>query len=297
MSEMAGEPTKAAQPTRVIEAGRVEAGALLAELWEYRAYFLYLLNREIKGRYRPTSLGRLWLFIRPLMEMGVYALIFGVFLGVKSAHMPFPLYLYSGVIVWIFLQNSLTRGAASLAGSRPLMDKIFFPRMIVPMIQVGANALDLCVAGLVIVLLVVWYALLHPIFWGGDPFIPSPGWALLAFPVFVLFLLAFVTASSLLMAVWQVYASDVGLILPVALRMLMYMSPVLYPATRIPEWLLPYFYLNPMAVLLDGIRWSLFGSPPPPMPQTIAAGIEVILMLLIAVLVFRRTERNMIDRL
>lgn len=279
----------------VIARGRFDWSLGLGEVWQYRSYLLHLLMREIRGRYRPTSFGQLWLFIRPVSEMLVYALVFGVLFGIRTAEMPYPLFLYSGIILWIFLMSSVVRAGSSLAASRGLMDKIYFPRMIVPLVHVSANALDFCMAALVIGLLVIYYAVAGPIVFGTAPFVPRPGWAILLLPAFVALLLAFVVAISLLIAVWQVYSSDVALALPVVLRLMMYLSPVVYGIDRIPAQFRPYYEMNPISVMLHGFRWSLLGGTPPPLPQTLFAVALTVILLVMALLTFRRVERTMVD--
>ena len=279
----------------VIARGRFDWSFGLRDVWQYRAYLSHLLAREVRGRYRPTSFGHLWLFIRPLLEMLVYALVFGVLFGVRTAEMPYPLYLYSGLILWIFLMSSVVRAGSSLASSRGLMDKIYFPRMIVPLIQIGANALDFVMAALVIGLLVFYYAVISPFAFGSERFLPDPGWAILLLPVFVALLLAFVVATSLLVAVWQVFSADVGLVLPVVLRLMMYLSPVVYSVDHVPAQFRSYYELNPVCILLQGFRWTLLGGPPPRLLPTLLAIGLILALVAIALLAFRRVERSMVD--
>jgi lipopolysaccharide transport system permease protein len=209
--------------------------------------------------------------------------------------MPYPLFLYSGLIVWIFVQNSITRAASSLASSRGLMDKIYFPRAIIPLVQIGANALDLLMAGLVILLLVFYYAFIGPALFNTEAYVPRPGYAILLLPAFLLLLALFVVAVALLMAVWQVYSTDVGLVLPVALRLGMYLSPVVYPVERVPAAILPYYFLNPVAVILESFRWTLFGSSPPPLPHVLWTVGLTLILLVVGLATFRRVERSMVD--
>jgi lipopolysaccharide transport system permease protein len=229
------------------------------------------------------------------MEMGVYVLVFGIFLGIKTTVIPYPLHVYSGIIVWIFFQNSAVRGSSSLVGNRALMDKVYFPRLIMPLVQIGANALDMLMAALLVLALIAYYWLVGPLVFGREAFVPDPGWAVLLFPVFVLMLMAFVVGFSLLMAVWQLHSADIGLMLPVLLRLGMYMTPVLYPLSRVPTDYQSIYLLNPMAVILEGLRWTMFGTAAPPMGYVLWAAGASTALLVWGLWAFRQTERTIVD--
>lgn len=284
-----------AVPVTVIDADHRGLSFGLGEVWEYRSYLLHLARREIKGRYRATSLGHMWLFIRPLMEMATYVLIFGLVLGLKSSTIPYPMHVYSGVVVWIFFQSSGVRASSSLTGARALLDKVFFPRLIVPLVQIGANALDLLIASGLIIGLIAYYWFLGPLIFGTPAFVPSPRWAVLIFPLFFVMLLTITTGFSLLMAAWQVYSADVGMIVPVLLRLGMYFTPVIYPLSRVPEAYRDVYLLNPMAVILEGLRWTVFGTASPPALYILWAGAVSLGLLIWGLWAFRKTERTIVD--
>jgi lipopolysaccharide transport system permease protein len=255
----------------------------LGELWRYHELLYYLVWREIKARYRQTFLGGAWAILRPLVLMIVFAAIFGGLAGIDSGtSVPYPLFLYAGLLPWTYFQSALTSGSSSLLNNGPLISKAYFPRLYAPLAAVSAPLVDFVLALTVVFGLFAWFD-------------RAPSWHVVFLPLFVLLALA----SGLGIALWisgpAVRYRDLGFALPFVGQIWMYATPVIYPVSLVPErfrWLLS---LNPMTAVIDGARWSLLGQPAPSV-TVLAASIALTVGLVCSGLfVFRRTERTIVD--
>lgn len=270
------------QAVTVIEAGNASLSTRLHAAWNARELLAYLVKRDLNGRYRPASLGRAWIFLRPTLEILTYVLVFGVILGVHSGPMPYPLFLCSGLVPWLFFHQTVGGSSTALASARHIMSKVHFPRLVVPLSNLALALLDLLVLFAVVLGVAAVYR--TPI---GVPF--------LALPVFLLMMAALAFGVSLLVASWSVSRPDVTIGVPVVLRVLMYLSPIVYPPTRVPDAWRNLYDLNPIAQIVTGIRWSLGSTDAPSTAHLAIAVLAVSAILLAGLLAFARTERRMID--
>jgi lipopolysaccharide transport system permease protein len=256
----------------------------IPDAWEHRMLFQFLVARDLKGRYRGTALGWLWILVRPLLEMLTYVVVFGYIVGVRTAEIPYPLHIYSGLVAWLFFSGCVIAAAGSLAANRGLMSKVFFPRLIIPLVAIGAGIVDLVVAGILVIVLAVAYQV-------------SPGLGIVALPAFLLLLLAFTLGVGLLLASLSVDRPDVLLAAPVVLRVWMYLSPIVYPVTLVPERFRDLYMLNPFAVIIEGLRASLAGLALPSATSLWYVSVLTGLLLVLGLWRFRHTEQRMIDYL
>jgi lipopolysaccharide transport system permease protein len=256
----------------------------MLDLWNHRDLLRFLVARDLKGRYRGTTLGWLWILIRPLLEMLTYLLVFGYIIGLRTADIPYPLHIYSGLVAWLFFSGCVIAAAGSLAANRGLMSKVYFPRLIVPLVSVGAGIVDVLVAGTLVVLLAVAYRV-------------NPGASVLALPLFLLLLVMFTLGVGLLLGSASVERPDFLLAAPVVLRAGMYLSPIAYPVSLVPERYRELYLLNPFAVILEGLRASIAGIPFPSAASLLYVTTLTLLLFLLGLWRFRRTEQRMIDYL
>jgi lipopolysaccharide transport system permease protein len=268
----------------IIEPGRSARVLGVLDVWKHRDLLRFLVARDFKGRYRGMALGSLWILIRPLLEMLTYLLVFGYIIGLRTADIPYPLHIYSGLVAWLFFSGCVIAAAGSLTANRGLMSKVYFPRLIIPLVSVGAGVVDLLVAGLLVVALAVLYRV-------------SPGANSLALPAFLLLLIGFTLAVGLLLASASVNKPDVVLAAPVVLRVWMYLSPIAYPVSLVPERYRELYLLNPFAVIIEGLRSSIAGLPFPPPASLVYVSVLTALLLLLGLWRFRRTEQRMLDYL
>jgi len=256
----------------------------LRELWRYRELLWFLAVRDIKVRYKQTALGVLWAVIQPLFTMLVFAVFFGHLGGMKNridSNVPYTVYTLCALLPWQLFAFALTQSSNSVVSSRGLLTKIYFPRLIIPMAPLLCGLLDFTIAfGLLGVMMLVYGVV--------------PGWAVVTLPAFLLLALAASLAVGLWLSALNAIYRDVQYALPFLTQFWLFLTPIAYPSSIVPErwrWL---YNLNPMAGVVDGFRWALLGGDPPgPM---LAVSVAVTLLLLVGGLFyFRRMERTFAD--
>lgn len=268
-------------PLVVIDASRPPRGLDLREIWAYRELLYFLIWRDLKVRYKQTALGVAWVAMLPLAS----ALIFTVFLGrvaqIGSDGLPYPLFAYAALLPWTFFSTAAASGAGSLAGSAHLITKVYFPRALIPAAAVGARLVDFGIASTVLIAMMLYYRI-------------GPGIGVLMLPVLILLLMLFTVAFVMWSSALNVRYRDVGMVVPVALQLWMFVSPIVYPMSLVPEkWRLLYS-LNPLAGIIGNFRAALSGGAFDWTSLAIAAVITLAL-LAYAAREFGRVERNFAD--
>jgi len=265
------------RPPRAWEALDVSA------LWRFRDLLLALAVRDIKLRYRQTLLGVLWVVLQPLFGAGIFAFIFGRVARLDSGGVPYVLFAYTGLLAWNLFNGIVLKAAGSLVANAPLVAKVFFPRLLLPISGVLSTLLDFAVALAVGTLL---------FYFSGQ----TPGWSLLAAPFWLAMLLLLATGLGLICAALAVSYRDVIHILPVALQFLLYGSPVGYTISVIPPGLPRTLYeLNPLAPLIEGFRTALLGHGFSGFHSGIYTCAISVAVFLAGLIVFRRRERQFAD--
>ena len=252
-----------------------------AELWRFRELLYFLTWKEVKVRYKQTYLGIAWALLQPFLTMVIFTAIFGKFAQVPSDGVPYPVFAYSGLLIWTFVSNGVSNGGNSLVASSNLLTKVYFPRILIPAAAVAAAVMDVAIAFTLLIGLLVVYGI-------------TPGWnALLLLPLFALTgVLVFAFAT--LFAALTVQYRDVRYALTFLLQFWMFASPIIYPLSIVSgtwRWLLT---LNPMTGILENVRAALFGLPfkyDALMVSLVVAGVS----LAGAVHVFGRLERRFAD--
>lgn len=280
-------PTSTLKSTMiVIEPTRGLASLQLKALWEYRELLGFLVWRDVKVRYKQTALGVTWIVLQPLVSMLVFSGLFGVLLGAPSNGVPYPIFAYAGLLPWNYFSGSLTRSSQSLVSSANLITKVYFPRMIVPLSGVLGGLIDFAVASVVLGVLMLYYRV---------PLTANVIWL----PLFLLLAMATALGFGLWLAALNVRYRDVNYLLPFLVQIWMYVTPVVYSATLIPEryrWLLA---LNPMTGVVEGFRWALLSGTMtetvPPGPLFAASVLITVVVLVTGAMFFRSTERTFAD--
>lgn len=265
---------------RVLEPDRRVA---LSELWEYRDLLFFLTWRDLKVRYAQSLLGVGWAVGQPLLMMGVFSAVLGVLARVPApAGLPYPVFVLSGLVPWIFFANAVSSAGQSVVASARLVEKVYFPRLVVPLASLAAWLPDLAISlGLLVVV-----ALLFGV---------SLSWTAVLVPVFAL--LAVVTAASVGVWVSALNAAyrDVKYAVPFLLQLGMFATPVVYSSELVPERFQAVYGLNPMAGVVEGFRWALLGTPAPAWPLIAASAAMVMVILVGGIRYFRRVERWFAD--
>lgn len=271
------------RPLVVLEPRRSWAVFGLHDVWAYRELLYFLTWRDIKVRYKQTLLGAAWAIIQPLFTMLIFTLFFGRFAGMPSDGLPYSLFAFAGLLPWTFFSNAVTNGGNSLIMNANLISKTYFPRVLVPASAVAASLVDLAISMAFLAVLMAYYGL-------------PPRASLMLLPVLVLlvFLLAF--GVSLGMSALNVRYRDVRYTLPFVVQLLMFATPIIYPASIVPErwrWVLA---LNPLAAVIEAFRAALFGLPIPWGALAVSA-LTTLALLLLCAIAFHRMERSFADLL
>jgi lipopolysaccharide transport system permease protein len=264
----------------VIEAGRTERH-YWHDLWRYRELFSVLAWRDISVRYKQTVIGAAWALIRPFLTMVVFTVIFGKLAKMPSQGVPYPLFVYAGLLPWMFVATAVTGASQSLVNQQALLTKIYLPRLFVPAGSVGGGLVDLLVSLLVFAVLMAWYA--TPV-----------GWAVLALPGLVVLSVICALGVGLALAALTVTYRDFRYVVPFMVQAWMYLSPVIYPVNLIPERWQPVLAINPMVGIIEGFRSALLGVPWNFQALTISALVSIG-WLLFGLFYFRKTERRFAD--
>ena len=235
------------QDVIVIEAGRRERNYWL-DLWRYRELFRVLAWRDLSVRYKQTVIGVLWALIRPVLTVLVFTIIFGQIARLPSdGTAPYPLMVFAGILPWTFFSTGLSEASNSLINNANLISKIYFPRLIVPTASVVVALVDFLISFSILVLLMGWYQFL-------------PGWQILVLPVFVLLAFFASVGPALWITALNVKYRDFRYVIPFIVQFGLYVSPVGFSSSVVPEqWRLLYS-LNPMAGVIDGFRWCILGG-------------------------------------
>jgi len=265
----------------VIEAPRGWHMLNWRELWAYRELLWVLVSRDVRVRYKQSVLGGGWAILRPLLAMGIFSVIFGMLAKMPSDGVAYPLFVYAALLPWNYFAASVGSSANSLVGSAHLVSKVYFPRLIIPLSSIGAPLVDLLVSMSVLVALMVWYSV-------------APSVQLLAVPLLLLGItLAAIGVGTLLSALTVTYR-DFTHITPFLIQVWMYATPVIFPASLVPErwrWLL---YLNPMSGFVEAFRDCFLGHPLN--GAAIAASLTTSLAAFaIGVAYFEKAERRFAD--
>lgn len=266
----------------IIEAGKTELH-YWKDLWRYRELFYFLSWRDILVRYKQTVIGIAWSLIRPVLTMVVFTVVFGKLAKLPSEGVPYPILVYAAMLPWQFFANSLSESAMSLVGNANLISKVYFPRLVIPASAVIVSLVDFFISFAILIVLMVFYA-----------FAPSPRMLLL--PLFILLAFAASFGFGLWITSLNVKYRDFRYIVPFIVQFGLYVSPVGFSSTIIPEkWRLLYS-LNPMVGVIDGFRWAILGGTSHLYwPGFLLSVALVILVLASGIWYFRKTERTFAD--
>lgn len=252
---------------------------MLTTLFTYKELIYFLVHKDLRVKYRNSLFGFLWTLLEPLGLMTIYTIVFSIIIRFKVDN--YPLFILSGLIPWMFLSNSLHKGAKSLTVNASLIKKIYFPRQIFPVSHVLANLVHFVPAlGLVIALALITQ--------GGD----LPYLRMLVLPAIILLQTLFVLSITTVLSVMNVFYKDVEIILTVILRGWMYLSPIIYPLYLVPEEYLSWYMVNPMAVIISMYRWVFYADTVIPLASIIYVIVLAVLALAISWKLFDRMSRR-----
>ena len=267
----------------IIEAGRTERN-YWRDLWRYRELFYILAWRDILVRYKQTVLGIAWAIVRPLLTMIVFTLIFGKLAKLPSeGAAPYAIMVYAAMLPWQFFANSLSEASNSLIGNEKLISKVYFPRMIIPASSVMTSFIDFLISASIMVAIMAWYQ-----FW--------PSWRIVTLPLFIAIAFAAAMGVGLWLTALNVKYRDFRYIVPFIVQFGLYVSPVGFSSSIVPQQYRLLYSLNPMVSVIDGFRWAILGGESNIyLPGFLISLGVVALFLVLGTVYFRKTEKNFAD--
>ena len=274
-------PHEPSVPTIVIRPPRRWVPVDFNELWEYRELLYFFTWRDVKLRYKQTGLGIAWAIIQPLFLMVVFSLFFGGLAKIPSDGIPYPLFSLAALLPWTLFAEGMTRSTISMVSNAGIMTKVYFPRLIMPVASIMSPLVDFCVAFGILILMMAYYG-----------FVPTIN--IIFLPLLVIFAMMTSLAVGLWLSALNVKYRDFQYTVPFLIQIWMFASPVVYPASMVPEQFRFLYALNPMTGVIEGFRWALLGTNPPT-TMIFISFVVVIVLLVSGVFYFRRMEQYFAD--
>lgn len=251
----------------------------LAAYWEL---LLNLTRREVKGRYSQSVFGIGWAIAQPLATMAVFTLVFSRLGSMPSGGVPYPLFAYAALVPWFFFSNSVNSGTLSLITYRNIVTKTYFPREIVPLAQVASRLVDLGASAGLYALLMIYYGV-----------VPGVWFSLL--PLFILMLIAFTIGVTFTTSAVNVFYRDVNPVVQIGLQLWLYLTPVAYPLSAVPERYRIFFMLNPLSAVVEGLRSSLVYNRAPDATLVTVSATIIAALLFGSIVMFKRLDKYFAD--
>ncbi|MBU4455777.1 ABC transporter permease [Patescibacteria group bacterium] len=254
----------------------------LRELWAYRELVYFLTWRDIKVRYKQTAIGVAWAVLQPLAMMAVFTLFFGRLAKVPSEGVPYPLFAFAALLPWQLFSRTISESTNSLVTDQRLITRVYFPRIIVPTATTLAAIVDFVIASGLLVLLMFIYGI-------------TPGVEVVWLPLFVLLMLVTSLGVGFWLSALNVEYRDVMYAVPFLNQFWLFLTPVVYPSSLVPEQWRVLYGLNPMAGVVEGFRWCLLGTGDGPGLMVAASAIVAVFLFVSGIVWFRRRERTFVD--
>jgi lipopolysaccharide transport system permease protein len=254
----------------------------LGELWDFRELVYFFVWRDIKIRYKQTAIGAAWAVLQPLLTMLIFSLFFGRLAHIPSEGLPYPIFYYSALLPWMYFAAALQNATNTIVENQRVITKVYFPRLALPLASVLSGLVDFGVSFVMFVVLMVYYGIR-----------PTP--AILWFPAFILLAVLTALGVGLWLSALNALYRDVRYVLPFLVQFWLFASPVAYPASLVPQkwrWL---YGLNPMAGVIEGVRWSLTGKTSPPGRLIFVSTAAVLVFLATGLAYFQKVETTVAD--
>jgi len=255
------------------------------ELWRWRELFVALMVRDIAVRYKQTAIGVAWVVIQPLAMVAVFTFLLGKIANVPTDGLPYPLFAFAAMVPWQVFSKALMEGSMSLAANRSLVTKVYFPRVLMPAAAVFGGTVDFTIILVILLGMMMWFGF-------------APGWQIVLVPALLLLALLTSLGVALWLSALNVLYRDVQFVLPFLAQIWLFLTPVLYPASVIPERWRPIYAINPMVTVTESFRWAVLGGSTAPEPLVLAVSTATVFVVLLSGLAyFRHVERQMADRI
>lgn len=270
------------QTSTVVQPAGGWSGLGLRDLWRARDLLYWFAWRDLKIRYKQTVIGAAWVILQPLLIMTVFTIFFGKVVGVSADGLPYPVFVYAGLLPWNYFNLAMGESANSLVSYASLVTKIYFPRLAIPVAPAISSLVDLGISSVIFLGLMLIYGIMPP-------------WQVIFLPFFMVLLVAVSLTTGIWLSALNLRYRDVRHVIPFATQLLFFVTPVIYPSTLLTGPWKAVYTLNPLAVVVDGVRWSVLDQPAPhPVPALISV-TATVLLLLGGIAYFRHAEQSFAD--
>lgn len=253
----------------------------LADMWDQRELLYYLALRDVSVRYKQTVLGIAWAFLQPVLPAIVFTVFFGNLAKMPSEGIPYALFSFTGLLPWTFFSSGVSQAATSLVNSTNLFTKVYFPRVFIPLASIVTAGFDALVSSLVLVALMLYFRV-------------PPSANMLFLPLVLAIAVGFTIGTSAFLSAFAIRYRDVRYIIPFMIQMLLFLCPVAYPGSIVPEKWRLLWAINPMVAAVEGFRWSILGTPLD-LRTMLIGGITAPLVLVLGVKYFQKVESTFAD--
>jgi lipopolysaccharide transport system permease protein len=254
----------------------------LGEIWRYRDLLFLLVWRDISANYRQSLIGFGWAILRPVISMVIFTVIFGRVAGLPTGGVPYPIFSFTALLPWMYFSGCLTASSSSIVGGSGLLTKVYFPRLILPLATVINGLVEFAIQFLVLLLLMAWYRV-------------TPTWGILLVPVFLLQCATAALSVGLWLTALNVKYRDIGHIVPFLSQAWMWITPIVYSSSMVPEQWRAVYGLNPMVGVVEGFRWAILANAAPDWTMMAVSSTAVLLLLVSGLYYFRRLEVTFAD--
>lgn len=275
-------PSTIERPLVRVQPSRGWVPLKLRDIWQYRSLLYFLAWRDIKVRYKQTTLGIAWAILQPALTTLVFTIVFGRFMNVETNGLPYPVLALSGLLPWRFFESALNEASSSVVGNANLISKVYFPRLVAPLAGIIGAIPDFLISFALLAALMVWYGV-------------APGTAIVLLPAFAVLSMVTALAVGVWFAALNAQFRDFRYVLPFVMQFWLFASPVAYSSIQVTSpWIRIVYGLNPMTGVIEGFRWALVRQQPPSLMIALSAAVSVIL-LVTGLYYFRRVERTFAD--
>jgi len=272
----------AEQQKLIIEAGRTERH-YWKDLWRYRELFYFFAWRDILVRYKQTAIGVVWALLRPFLTMVIFTVVFGKFAKLPSEGAPYAIMVFAAMLPWHFFANALTEASGSLIDNTNLISKVYFPRLIIPSSAVITSFVDFLISAMILAGLMAWYGFV-------------PRWRMLSLPLFIAIAFAAAMGAGLWLTALNVKYRDFRYVVPFIVQIGLYISPVGFSSSIVPDKWRILYSLNPMVGVIDGFRWAILGGNVRIFWPGFFVSLALVgILLATGVRYFRKTEKTFAD--
>jgi lipopolysaccharide transport system permease protein len=269
----------------VVDANKSSFSLNIKELLDYKDLFLILAYRDLRVRYAQTFLGLAWAFVQPAATLMIFSLVFGRAVKVDTGGVPYPVFAICGMTAWTYFSFVLNQSGNSIIGAQEMVKKIYFPRLVIPLSKALVGFVDFLISFALLALLMTIYQV-------------QPAATIYMLPVFILLTIISALAVGIWLSALTIRYRDFQHVVPFMVQFGLYATPIAYPSetitSNLPQWVAVLYYLNPMAGVIEGFRWSILGGEPPHLLSYLSFTIIIILWVT-ALIYFRRVEREMAD--